>query len=100
MCRSKFLQNAAAGGPLPFFRPDLLLFLTAVMRRGRLRLLGFRRNGEPQRAADISCSHRRGDCVGELLASDKSGKGTVQHQFALSRALPCYLGAPALLNFA
>jgi hypothetical protein len=25
----------------------LLLFLTAIMRRGRLRLLGYRRNGEP-----------------------------------------------------
>lgn len=33
------------------------------------------------------------------MASDKSGIGTVQQQFALLRALPCYLRAPAQQNF-
>jgi len=33
------------------------------------------------------------------VVNDKSGKCAAQHQFALLRALPCYLGAPAQQNF-
>jgi len=33
------------------------------------------------------------------LAGDKSGKGAVQQQFALLRAFPCYVRAPAQQNF-